>query len=184
MNSFCAAPTQASDLETALKIKAAIADIAALVPASTSSASQTARLSLRAFRRPTLYIQHGDRVGWLRQIESDTDRANATFERVPSLAGKEYVSFRSPFLPELHMGHVDFRIKLRPIEDSEASRKGRSFKQQRGLADPNGVSFESVDYPGYFIRAKSDELHIQKNDSTSAFREDATFLIAEPQSRK
>ncbi|MNL52713.1 Alpha-L-arabinofuranosidase B (ABFB) [compost metagenome] len=45
-----------------------------------------------------------------------------------------------------------------------------------GLADSSGVSFESANYPGRFLRVRTNgEVWLDQNDSTAAFRNEATF---------
>jgi Alpha-L-arabinofuranosidase B (ABFB) domain len=44
-----------------------------------------------------------------------------------------------------------------------------------------GASFESINYPGYYIHARNDELFIDKYDGSARFRAEATFVIVEPQ---
>ncbi|RCG25069.1 hypothetical protein DQ384_32530 [Sphaerisporangium album] len=44
-----------------------------------------------------------------------------------------------------------------------------------GLADSNGVSFESVNVPGRYLRHYNYALRLDPNDNTSIFRADATF---------
>lgn len=55
-----------------------------------------------------------------------------------------------------------------------------------GLANAGGVSFESVNYPGRFLRVRaSGEVWLDQNDSTAAFNNEATFRrvagLADPQ---
>lgn len=44
-----------------------------------------------------------------------------------------------------------------------------------GLADSTGVSFQSVNYPGSYLRHYNYEVRLAANDNTSVFRADATF---------
>lgn len=49
----------------------------------------------------------------------------------------------------------------------------------RGLADPQWVSYESVNYPGRFIRHRSIELSLESG-SGDLLKKDATFEIIDP----
>jgi hypothetical protein len=44
-----------------------------------------------------------------------------------------------------------------------------------GLADSRGVSFESVNYPGYYARHFNFEIVLDQKEDTSIYRNDATF---------
>jgi hypothetical protein len=44
-----------------------------------------------------------------------------------------------------------------------------------GLADPAGVSFQSVNLPGSYLRHTNYALRLDPNDDTATFRADATF---------
>lgn len=50
-----------------------------------------------------------------------------------------------------------------------------SFHQRAGLADPAGVSFESFNVPGRYIRHANNLLYMQAVAGTTALA-DATFL--------
>ena len=45
-----------------------------------------------------------------------------------------------------------------------------------GLADPGGVSFEAVNFPGHYLRTVAEHVMLSKNDDSPAFRTKATFL--------
>jgi non-reducing end alpha-L-arabinofuranosidase len=46
-----------------------------------------------------------------------------------------------------------------------------------GLADRTGVSFESKNFPGGFLRHRHGELYQEHNDGSEQFAQDATFLV-------
>ncbi len=47
-----------------------------------------------------------------------------------------------------------------------------------GLADPTfGISFESVEHPGYYLRHYAYVLYLNQNDGSSIFKSDATFYV-------
>jgi hypothetical protein len=55
-----------------------------------------------------------------------------------------------------------------PAEDAE-------FRIVPGLANAMGISFEAMNYPGYFLRNNNGNVVLVKNDGSAAFRNDATF---------
>lgn len=56
-----------------------------------------------------------------------------------------------------------------PIED-------QSWQLVPGLADSEGVSFQSVYIPGYYLRHANYDLELAKNDGSDLFAQDATFM--------
>jgi hypothetical protein len=49
------------------------------------------------------------------------------------------------------------------------------WKMVPGLADANGVSFESVNFPGRYLRHSNFSLVVNANDNSQVFKADATF---------
>jgi len=49
------------------------------------------------------------------------------------------------------------------------------WKPVAGLADPDGVSFQSVNNPNYYLRHFNYSLVLNQNDNSEAFKADATF---------
>ncbi|TDD63429.1 alpha-arabinofuranosidase [Kribbella antibiotica] len=68
--------------------------------------------------------------------------------------------------------HWEFRARLEanvaPLADSQ-------FKVVPGLAGSGAVSFESTNFPGYYLRHRDNELWVQRNDGTALFHNDASF---------
>ncbi len=75
--------------------------------------------------------------------------------------------------PDRFWRHSNFagRIDSEPIDPVNDSK----WKMVAGLADSSGVSFESVSYPGYYLRHSNYVISLVKNDGTSTFKADATF---------
>lgn len=48
-----------------------------------------------------------------------------------------------------------------------------------GLADPDGISFESVSCPGHFLKPNTFVLQLEENDGTEDFQQAATFTAVE-----
>ena len=55
-----------------------------------------------------------------------------------------------------------------PVDDSQ-------FRLRPGLAGSGTVSFESVNFPGYFLRHSNYDFRLAYNDGTTQFAADATF---------
>ncbi len=75
--------------------------------------------------------------------------------------------------PDRYVRHSNYRARIdanvSPVQDSQ-------FKMVAGLADSSGVSFESINFPGRYLRVRSNgEVWLDSNDSTTTFTNDATF---------
>jgi Alpha-L-arabinofuranosidase B (ABFB) domain/Glycosyl hydrolase family 62 len=71
-----------------------------------------------------------------------------------------------------YIRHQGFRARIdenvSPFEDSQ-------FRVVSGLANSSGVSFESVNFPGRFLRHRNSEIWLDANDGSAGFRADATW---------
>lgn len=83
------------------------------------------------------------------------------------------VRLQSYNYPDRYIRHSNYRAQIdanvSPVQDSQ-------FKMVAGLADSSGVSFESINFPGSYLRVRSNgEVWLDSNDSTTTFKNDATF---------
>jgi len=80
-------------------------------------------------------------------------KVNATLIIVPGLNGRSGdVSFRSSNDRNAYMRHAGFRLWRHSFDGSDLFRQDASFKILPALSgDPNMVSFQSVNYPDYYI---------------------------------
>ncbi len=83
------------------------------------------------------------------------------------------VRLQSYNYPERYIRHSDYQARIdanvSPAEDAQ-------FRVVAGLADNSGSSFESVNFPGRYLRVRSDgEVWLDQNDNTGTFKNDATF---------
>jgi hypothetical protein len=71
----------------------------------------------------------------------------------------------------------DDLVVVAPVtaSSSAADRQDATFVETAGLANPNCVSFESVNKPGSYLRHMNFQFHLQPNDGSSLFAMDATF---------
>ena len=75
--------------------------------------------------------------------------------------------------PTRYLRHYGFHAKIdenvSPVGDSQ-------FRTRIGLTNAAGVSFESANYAGYYLRVRANgEVWVDKSDGTAAFRDSATF---------
>ena len=62
------------------------------------------------------------------------------------------------------------------FDGSSLYRKDACFLPRVGLADGRQVSFESVNYRGYFLRHQNYLLRISRNDGSALMKNDATWI--------
>ncbi|EHS57552.1 glycoside hydrolase family 43 protein [Paenibacillus sp. Aloe-11] len=71
-----------------------------------------------------------------------------------------------------YIRHYNYQARIdknvNPVEDSK-------FRIVPGLADASAISFEAVNFPGYYLRHNNDLIYLEKNDGSQAFTADATF---------
>jgi len=58
---------------------------------------------------------------------------------------------------------------------SDTDKQDATFVQTAGLANPSCISFQSVNKPDSYLRHQNFVLHLQPNDGSSLFSQDATF---------
>ena len=77
----------------------------------------------------------------------------------------------------------DDLVVVAPVtaDSSSTDKQDATFVETAGLANPNCVSFESVNKPGSYLRHQNFQFHLQPNDGSSLFSMDATFC---PQARQ
>ncbi|MEH1100887.1 glycoside hydrolase family 43 protein [Micromonospora sp. CPCC 205561] len=84
-----------------------------------------------------------------------------------------WVRLKSSNFPDRFVRHLDgvARIDAYPFDPYQ----DQMWRLVPGLADAGGVSFESVNRPGNYLRHSGYALRLDPNDNTATFRADATF---------
>jgi hypothetical protein len=153
--------------------------------------AQTA-VSIRSLNYPDLYIRHKNFAGYLETANDDLSAKDASYKLVPGLANKNCTSLESINFPGYFLRHQNLRIKLSPKVNSTPTIKqvmqgtndstfaaDATFCRKIGVYGQKGISFESANMPGYFIRHKNFELWIDRSNGTDLFRKDATFSLVD-----
>jgi hypothetical protein len=70
-----------------------------------------------------------------------------------------------------YVRHANFDVRI----DQNITGPDAQFRLRPGLAGTGTVSFESVNYPGYFLRHANNDFQLVRNDGTAQFAADATF---------
>jgi len=130
-------------------------------------------MQFRSFNFRDHFIRHRNFLGELTPMDGPVnDFAFALVRR-----GEGLVALRSRNFPQRFLRHRDFRIHLEGPKDPNPQlfKKDSTFRRVRGLADPNGVSFESFNVPGHYLRHRDFQLFIEPKDSPN-LAPDATFF--------
>jgi hypothetical protein len=70
-----------------------------------------------------------------------------------------------------YVRHAGFDVRI----DQNITGPDAQFRLRPGLAGSGTVSFESVNYRGYFLRHANNDFQLVRNDGTAQFAADATF---------
>ena len=82
--------------------------------------------------------------------------------------------FQSFSLENAYIRHTDTAVRVDFAADSVADSE---FVVVPGLADPEAVSIESVNFPGYYLRHQNNVIVLSANDRSESFNADATWWI-------
>mmetsp|Transcript_22827 Transcript_22827/g.52227 ORF Transcript_22827/g.52227 Transcript_22827/m.52227 type:complete len:160 (-) Transcript_22827:244-723(-) len=88
-------------------------------------------------------------------------------------------SLESASFPNNYIRHSGFKGKIDPEESltGELNQQDASFVARMGLgAGECSVSFESVNFPEYFLRHSYFWMRLDSNDNSDLFKEDASFF--------
>ena len=126
----------------------------------------------RSFNFRDHFIRHRNFLG-----ELTTEDALANDFAFHLITGNGLVRLRSRNFPTRFIRHRDFRVHLEGPGDPNPQlfKQDSTFRIRKGLADPNGISFESVNVPGHFIRHRDFHLFLEPRDSPN-LAADATFF--------
>jgi hypothetical protein len=92
----------------------------------------------------------------------------------PEVTG--YSHFESHNFPGYYIRHYNFAARIDPNVSPAADSQ---FRVVPGLASSSGVSLESINYPGYFLkRNSSNKIVLEAFANTTDYKANATFLIS------
>ncbi|GAA3809084.1 hypothetical protein GCM10022403_048940 [Streptomyces coacervatus] len=107
------------------------------------------------------------RHGWILNLTAAEE--SRVLARWPNTAINRLQSYN---FQDRYVRHTNFDVRIdpnvSPAEDAQ-------FRLRPGLAGTGTVSFESVNFPGYFLRHSDYDFQLAHNDGSSQFAQDATF---------
>jgi hypothetical protein len=107
------------------------------------------------------------------QVDIDYLDFNPAPSSITPLSALPVVSLQSHNYAAQYLRHVGFRAR---IDANVSPEQDRQFKLVAGLANGAGVSFESLNFPGQYLRVRANgEVWLETNDNSTAFKNDATF---------
>ncbi|KQT59699.1 hypothetical protein ASG52_20140 [Methylobacterium sp. Leaf456] len=142
-------------------------------------------VSLQASNYTKFYLTNVNGTARLVAPANDGDRQQSTFRMVTGLAGTG-VSFQSSTATNQYLRHQNFQILQQANDGGDVFKRGASFNQRAALAGTCGCntgtcsSYESVDWPGYYVRHRNYGFYIDKADNSDLFKQDASFCAAPP----
>lgn len=128
-----------------------------------------------------MFIRQKNFLGELTPIITALDKADATFSWEGEGQGNygDEGRLRSFTYPTHYLRHQDSRIKLhQDLLLSTQFQNDSTFIIRESLAGTGGMSIESKNFPGRYIRHRNSQLYLEPVYSQSD-REDATFLLTQ-----
>src|SRR5262245_8051663 len=136
---------------------------------------------IRAGINQRLEIADINRVDFL--IQGTTQLSCCPYQQIPWDLGiiRNYTTASNGTIRRLqsfnyntrYIRHQGFRARIdanvSPVEDSQ-------FRVVPGVASSGAVSFESVNFPGRFLRHRNNEIWVDANDGSAGFRAAATWF--------
>ncbi|TQS46271.1 AbfB domain-containing protein [Cryptosporangium phraense] len=138
------------------------------------------RHSVRAATRPGAYIRAIGGKAVVTQVgpsNSDPAKLQATFTLVPGLADRTCYSFRDS--TGRYLRHFQFRVRVDANDGSAIFLEDTTFCARAG-AVAGSVAFRSHNYPDRLLHVRGDELGIDPEDGSTAYRSDTSFVVTVP----
>ena len=106
---------------------------------------------------PGQYVYHLETQGYIGAIDASSmpDQESASFEIIPGVWDCDCISLRAVGLNGGLLRHAGSRIYVHPATDQPLYLADATFCPEPGLADPEGVSFRSVNYPQRMIHLRN-----------------------------
>ncbi len=126
------------------------------------------------------------RINWNEDGTPDFGVPVSTSEAIPAPSGDTGVD-PLPELPErvisrfraypsntAYLRHAAFMARL---DSNPVPRADSEFVIRPGLADPEAVSIESLNFPGFFLRQQNNAIYVLPDDGSADYAADATWWI-------
>ncbi len=91
---------------------------------------------------------------------------------LPDMGSPEITFIAAYDLEGAFLRHQNFVLTLAHLQNGDAQ-----FMLRPGLADPEAISIESANYPGFFIRQKGKLVVLSSDDRSESFESEATWYM-------
>jgi hypothetical protein len=140
--------------------------------------------NFESINHPGFFIRHRNFLGELTQLNEGPIEDFAFFLEIRSPFNNDVVSFSSVNFLGKYLRHSNFRISLDDIPLQPNVNHATLFQflldsaffMVQGLADPNGVSFQSFNFTDRYLRHRDFHLFVEPKDSPN-LAADATFTM-------
>ncbi len=142
----------------------------------------------------TLFIQNGTGISWSRSEPFTLHFIYYLLKNFTLLLG--LISFTSPNQSNYYLRHSGFVLWLQQYDGSDIFNSDGSFYVRPGISlnsfaywfliTPKGFmngsysSFESINFPGYFLRQSNNRITLDQNSNTLDFWQQCSFEIVRP----
>ena len=155
---------------------------------ATSTYSGTSQATPHVAGTAALYLQYfrqADPATVQKLIKDNASYGKVTNPGAATTDGMLYSRFAAPEVfmvnsynyQDRYMRHFDFLGYINPVVTGQDT-KDAEFQIVPGLAG-DGISFASVNFPGYYLRHQFSRIKLNQFDGTDLFRQDATFMVRE-----
>ncbi|HUN92674.1 MAG TPA: AbfB domain-containing protein [Burkholderiaceae bacterium] len=155
-----------------------------LVESTSEPTAQARAVSLQPVGYLNYRVRHQNFIGYISAINglgSALDVADSSFVARPGLANSGCYSFEAKGYPGYFLTNVALEVLLKQNDGSAAFATNATFCSVPGLAG-NGVSFQPLALPGYYVRHRNYQLWIDKLGSINpgSYNADASFNVVDP----
>jgi lysophospholipase L1-like esterase len=134
------------------------------------------------------YLRHQNGLAFTSVVNSASgqlDKLDATFKVVRGLADPNCYSLQSVNYTNDYLRHTGARIRKDPFVNNDGFKQDATWCARAG-ASGKGVSFESLNYPGYYMRHYNSEMWLASGadlygfDGFGPFIDDITWTMTQP----
>lgn len=142
-------------------------------------------VSLQSSNYTTSYLTNVNGTARLVTPANAGDKQQATFRMVAGLAGSG-VSFQASTNASQYLRHQNFQLWQQPNDGGDLFKQDSTFTPRAPLAGNCGcntgtcTSYESVNWPGYYLRHANFTFSVAKPDGGPTYNQDASFCVAPP----
>ena len=132
-------------------------------------------VSFESLNFPGHYIRSQEGVLFLHSpLSYPGFNPETTFKVMDAVLPFQIVTINSLNCPKFSVRNCNTRGRIAVIDDEEGMGES-TWKIVPGLADPKWISFESVNYPGYYLRHRGFQIWLDRLDGSDIYKKDATF---------